>query len=545
MELFRLALLALLTSCAHSLPEMAVHPLPSDSFEGVEPVVAESSDDYEALGRRALAILFEGARSADPDHHLLAVYGAGVSAHEEAVSVLLGGLVHRDGRSQLAALHFLSKGGDEASQGALRHAMGSGHLIARLEAAYNLAMRRDPMATSQVSALMAKVDVELRPLFPQLFAMIGDAPSTQELRMLLHGHDNATRHAAILACAQHGRDDLLPEIRSLAAQLAPEQQEACAFAMGVLQDEKSASVLEGLSHSSHTSVALTADLALARLGRLEKIDSIATRAKAGDLFAVTALGEFLEGRETLAELARNGEGDKRLNATIALLRLRDARSLEWLPDYLIRDSSDLAFSERRSPGRSLNIFTIVNSAHSALGGHPYAYEMAIRQRERLIYQASELSDESFIPFANRVLHSGQSQLLPEMIQALERRRSAEAVELLKFHQAKLTRPLVRWYCNLALYRMGEEGPYGDNLLYWIERQSQQEMIQFRLQVPWELDPTPHELTPTETSRLLIESFEALAGKRNEEAIEALRKAIHEGHPSNRYPLAGLLLRALS
>ena len=107
-------------------------------------------------------------------------------------------------------------------------------------------------------------------------------------------------------------------------------------------------------------------------------------------------------------------------------------------------------------------------------------------------------------------------------------------------------PLIRAYCNLALYRMGKEGPYGDYLKEWIDRNKNSEMIRFRPLIPMDkrLGDSPHELTPEDSSRLLIEAYQTLAEKQQGSSIEILLEAMRDGNPKNRYVLAGLLLRTL-
>ncbi len=98
---------------------------------------------------------------------------------------------------------------------------------------------------------------------------------------------------------------------------------------------------------------------------------------------------------------------------------------------------------------------------------------------------------------------------------------------------------------MALYRLGEEGPYADNLYAWIKQSAHEDFIQLRPVIPWELDDekTSYKIAPHETSRLLIESFEALTRKQDNYGIHGLLEAIRHGNNKNKYALAGLLIRA--
>jgi hypothetical protein len=74
----------------------------------------------------------------------------------------------------------------------------------------------------------------------------------------------------------------------------------------------------------------------------------------------------------------------------------------------------------------------------------------------------------------------------------------------------------------------------------------EEMIQLRPTLPWSAkgEVGAYLLTPEEESRLLVESYEALADHHEPESLRLLLHAIKEGNPKNRYVLAGLLLRAI-
>ncbi|MFZ4773438.1 MAG: HEAT repeat domain-containing protein, partial [Chlamydiia bacterium] len=53
-----------------------------------------------------------------------------------------------------------------------------------------------------------------------------------------------------------------------------------------------------------------------------------------------------------------------------------------------------------------------------------------------------------------------------------------------------------------------------------------------------------QLTPSERSQLLLETFEALLIRHESEGINLVLECILKGHPNNRYALAGLLLKMI-
>jgi len=71
------------------------------------------------------------------------------------------------------------------------------------------------------------------------------------------------------------------------------------------------------------------------------------------------------------------------------------------------------------------------------------------------------------------------------------------------------------------------------------------MIRFKEALPFDirLKDTSFELTPDDSARLLIESYQALSDRHEEECIDILIKALQGGNPKNRCVIAGLILKS--
>ena len=84
------------------------------------------------------------------------------------------------------------------------------------------------------------------------------------------------------------------------------------------------------------------------------------------------------------------------------------------------------------------------------------------------------------------------------------------------------------------------------LIDWVQANMNERMIGFRTYLPLSLreSGSTYELTPDQTSLLLVETLEAFARSRQKEEIEMLIHAVEQGHPKNRYALVGLLMRAI-
>ena len=53
----------------------------------------------------------------------------------------------------------------------------------------------------------------------------------------------------------------------------------------------------------------------------------------------------------------------------------------------------------------------------------------------------------------------------------------------------------------------------------------------------------YQLTPQETSKLLVDSFDAFLKTQDDKGIDIVLEAIQNGNPKNKYALAGLLIHA--
>lgn len=502
--------------------------------------------DTEFLQQLGLSLLEQGARSPDPEVQLMALFGAGLATNEQTLPILIRALNSSIPQLQLVALNLLASCQHDEANKAIFQALRSNFLIIRLEALHHIALRKDRTASNHIESLMGKVEPELIPLFPQLFALVDDSESVKMLRKLLSHQQEAVRIEAIISCARSGRDDLLPKIRVLAAHGSQAQQEACALALGILRDDSSIPLLLKMTRTAaHPTVSLAACKSLYALGQMDALKTIQTAALHGNLYAITLLGDLPDNKEILAKLLNSTDFSIRLNASIALLKQQDVRCLTLLPEILVKDSRDLAFTKMISQGKGLTYWKPVFSARQQFADSPTDLELSLNFRESLLNETADLPEDDFLTLIKLIFDKQQNDLVPEAIALLENRETDKTREFLQTYRQRPGAPLIRNYCNLALYRLGEEGPHTENLSTWLEQQNTTDLIQLRPLVPWELNDerTSHQITPHETSRLLVEAFEALTKKQDRHGINCLLEAIKNGNSKNKYALAGLLIRA--
>ena len=148
--------------------------------------------------------------------------------------------------------------------------------------------------------------------------------------------------------------------------------------------------------------------------------------------------------------------------------------------------------------------------------------------------------------SSKLFAAREMELVPRLVSLLETLRSPASIDLLKRYSVTTGAPLIRTYCNLALLRLGEPGPYKEIIKDFVKESRSHQLIRFRSSLPWNVRivENPHSLTPEESSALLIHSYETLSREQDEEAIDFLLEAIELGNIENRPVLAGILLHTL-
>ncbi|NGX39733.1 MAG: hypothetical protein KR126chlam1_01066 [Chlamydiae bacterium] len=506
----------------------------------------KGSHDFEVLQQMAFILLDEGARSKDRESELLSIYGSGIAGAACSYDILDAGIKSQYAETQVAAIQFLGGLQDDRSDELLIKAMSSDFFFARMEAALQLAGRKHRASVGQIESLMYRVPPPARFFFPQFFALIGTTDAIAILRDLMEDRYASVRVEALLSAARFGRDDLLPSIRMNITHVNVAEQEASAYAVGLLKDSSSLKKLKRLFNSAPSNVQIAAAHSLYILGDKMAKDYLLSKAKDGDLFAIATLAGVPEGKSLLAELCKNTDIAIRTNAALSLIKHRDRRCIPAILDILIRDVRDLGLQPQFSLGRTLLAFKPVYSASQKSEGTYNIPSVTLTVREQLLVDAMNLGEEDFLRIADLIFASKQTELVPTLVTLLQSLQTQRSIELLKRRAQEAGLPLIRAYCNLALYKMGHDGNCEKALKEWIDRNKNSEMIRFRPLVPLDqrLSDSPHELTPEDSSKLLIEAYQALAQRQQESSIDTLLASIQQGTPKNRYVLAGLLLRAL-
>lgn len=501
----------------------------------------DHGDDETLLNQLALQVIQKGFKEGD-ESAILALFGAGISTHEATLSLFAEALRSPVPQQQLLAIHFLGLSRDRLAERLLLQSQGSPYLAIRLKGALLLAQHSNPQALEIAETLMAKAPHETKSLFPPLFAAIPGTRAKDALRRLMQHTSSDVRVSAIISAAAYQREDLLPQIRSLALHPDPRQKEACAYALGALEDETSIPLLKKLLKRPQNSIQVAAALSLHQLHDPEGKKHLMELASQGEPLAIISLSKVTGSEDLLSHIASKGDDEQKCNALLALLARDDPRCYPAITDLLASSHRDRALISLSSPAGTITTWKPLEAAYAKLANKPELREKSLQQQEKIILASLELPEPIFLKIALFLIQNQENTLIPALFHCLENHATPNAIALLKQCHQLLGAPLIRQYALLALCRLDEGEEYKRELSEWISQHHDQPLIQFRPSiVDAEGDYT---LTPQETSRFLIEAYELIVQRRDAESLGILLDALENGHLKNRYVLAGFLLRAL-
>ncbi|MBN1914541.1 MAG: HEAT repeat domain-containing protein [Parachlamydiales bacterium] len=500
----------------------------------------EEGHDYTLLQNIGYILLARGIENHNLEIQKLTMIGAGMAASSRCLDLLEKGVHSMDISIQMMAIQFLSRLNDDRIDPILIKAMSSYSLPIRFEAAYILASRNHSAAAGQIEALMYRLPSMFKPFFPPLFAMIPTYQAKAVFYDLLSDPNIDVRLEAIHSVGNFSRDDLLPILRKKLSSAPHAEKEATLKVLGKLHDYTCLEQIKKLCISPIENVQLAANAALLSLGQGEVLDKIIALALKKNLFALSLLGDVAGGENLLAKFQEDLDPDVSLNATISLLLRKDPRCYNNLLKIFRVKEGDAAIISKYSPGRSLQSWHYVFSPLQQKD--PIDPLVTIRVKEYLLRHTLDLPEETFLSIARTLFYERNNPLIPTLIDLLENVRSAKAIELLKEGSNILGSPLIRNYCNVALFRLGEQEGSKKNMLRWIQQIGTSHIIRISPPTPSQnhSDTSPYDLSSDETTKLLIDTFAALTDEG--EDINAFLEAFMSIHPFNRYVFAGYLMK---
>jgi HEAT repeat protein len=445
----------------------------------------------------------------------------------------------------LVALHFLSQLQDNQIDSYLLKAMSSPILMTRLEALYMMSKRKHICALGQIEALMNHLPPELKPLFPELVAILGTKEAKSYLKTFFHDHNINVRLSSIINASLTGQDDFLPLIQQRAKHPHIAEIEACIFSFSVFNDYSSIPFIQTMAKHESSNVSLASHLALYHMGDKSQAQAIEKLATQEDIFAINALGQIEGTEKTLHELLKSHNPHVRANAGLALLEKKDPQALTVIKEFLLSNRYDKGLKPVYSLGRTQLAFEVVNSASSKKEDPVAPLALLQSVKEYVLMKCIELPEESFLKLAKELFLEEERDLFFRLTSLLESIKSPNVIHFLKEEALKGKTPIVRDWCNLALFKLHEEGPYEAYVRSWVQYQSQNELIELKEYLPWQmrLQKDSYALTAHEKSSLLMEMISALLSRKDLQSVETIVNVWMKGNEKNRYVLAGLLMRA--
>lgn len=500
---------------------------------------AALTERYEILRQLALAVIELDANSTSEDKQRISLICAGLSADEDAFRVVEKALSSRNPILQLMALQILCKFENSKAEAALKKAMSSPFPIIRLETASLMAKGRFPCALEQAECLLQKLPEETYPLFAELYACIGTEPAKRQLRILMNHSKVPVRIAAVNSIAEHNIESFAPQVKSLAMQVSPHLQEACATALGKMGCTTAIPQLKKLMQSKYTETALSAAHALHTLGDLQAANYIYDKAKLGNTFAITLLGEMDGSQDFLYQLTKSRDATIRVNASIALLRRRDQRAAQHIVEWLTPTHIKGLIVKNRSEGKSLLSFKFLQLDETGI-----VAENNLELREQMLNIASGLPDDGYFTIAETLISKKQNDLLPAMFHIIRERSNERSLEFLKKYCQQPGYPLLRTFCNLVLLQKQENGPYRELVEKWVEEQWSEDLLSFRPVINSSMDGSTFQLKPHEKTMLFLSCLEVIASLQSEDSLDFILRGLSACHPNLRSLFATLLIRAI-
>jgi len=502
-------------------------------------VTLNESESLDSAAAQTLAssLIESGLNSPKYEDVLLCLYAALICDKDIDVNKLENLFRKQIPPLQHLILSHIEKLELHTSYPVLKEALSSMDLGVRLHACQILAHAGHKEGLGQLESLMYRLPSEIRYIFADLFAQIGSKEAHIHLKTLLEDKLWTNRVAAILAVADFKQDGLIHYLKASLSHTQPAEIEAAAYALGAFGDLGSVARLEGLLKHASDEVRLSASRALYTLSIQGSEKRILELAKEFNPYAINLLAQVTIPFKDLEFLFSRSDLSTRINVLPVLLKKKHPTGL--LEAYsLLKNLPPLM--PKYSPGHTLASFKIERKKEMA----PYA--MAFRQFyaqqviEGMLGYPEELADPYLIKlFSYR-------EWVPALTQGLLLRGDEKALQVLKQASETPGNPFLRAYAHLRLFEH-KPGLYAKkNLIDYLKRVGQEDMVGFANEVKqegrfaeWFLEPTPEE-----KSALFLHALATLCAHTDQSVTDLLVYLLKEGHKANRPLIAAFLMLSL-
>lgn len=506
-----------------------------------EHIQANGKDDYALLQTLALSFLEQCGHHNKPEVLYLLSYCASLTQNPKFLPILEANLSHENPYVQLSALIALGNFYDRRASELILESAKSPYGLIQLQGLQLLSHHHHPLTESFLETLLYKVPEEMVTIFPSILAPLDTPQANKQLKHLLsHSNEDVRIHAIHEIIHQH-RDDFLPDIKNMMHHHLSKQKETLAFALAAFQDTSLISLLEKQESSSIDYLSLAASYALYELGHIKHIHPILHLASQGNPYALSLLSTIPEGKKTLRTHLYSKDASIQLTAIESMLSLKESVDLDLVISTLY-PPVNTGYLYHFSPGGCMRYLKLVTYTKKQLKKQPYLPELSDLIREDLLKKVASIDENYFLSLAEHILKSSDFFLATKTIQILENYSSPQSIELLKKFEQKAGDPEVRISCCLALYRIGEKGPWLDTLKKWMQTYHLPKTL-VNLQPTSQKKSSSYDLKPDTCTQIYIDIFETLATAHTDESITLLLKTFKTAPLENQILIAALLVKA--
>lgn len=368
----------------------------------------------------AEAILQHNLTSTNPQQIEAALFGYGLSRSVPPRSLLSNIFRKEIELIQISAVSLASKVSGPEVEYLLKEALRSNFLSVRMEALEQLIRKGSTLARPQLEGLYSKLSTREQVYLLPLFGIEGSKESLEHLYRSTQSGSYEVQAMAytVLAFCKHHQDLFTPTI------LDPRTLEAFLYYISSSPDPKRFCQAERFKDHQDPAIRARAHAILAQRD-LSSYSYLEEAARNEDLYALSVLQEIpQQGEKLLVDLLQSPKPLLRLNSALYLLNLTTKEhkaALDVLEGVLVDSSSYLRPSP--SPGQTMTIW-------NQLPGMPPDFvqeERSFKKQKEILLRAAQLPDETFIPFAERVIKKS-SRLIPLGTTCLAFRGAVEALK---------------------------------------------------------------------------------------------------------------------
>ena len=430
---------------------------------------------------------------------------------------------------------------------AAQKAMMSEYPILQLYGARFLAKKKTGEILPRIESLESKLPDDCLPYIAELYALEGSPQAQNHIKKLLSLSTSPTIAQCLCLIRIYQLMELYPVVASYRP-TNPQEAEALAFALSILQTTSSEEHLCTLSHHSHPSVSIQALTSLNALGYQASMYSYRDLINSHSPFVFTSLDKTAFSTEELISLwPLELDWSARYGLALSLIERREALPLSFLFKTLYETETTLLRKNYSLSGTCFYISRGSKSERRTPEECEREYE-SDALTDQLVHKIAITFPEAFDEFAEKALSSGPVHLAPAIISALAETPSEQRSEMLSQLSKKPGRPYIRQLALFSLIQQ-KEIPLDQAILSPLLktlRESLQSLLRPKsLFFLFRTSPSEKERkSMNEQQKLYFAAIAMLAQTKTESSSALLEKELQEAPEEYRSFISAALLHSL-